>query len=95
MKLKLVLLLVVVSFGVGALNYQGPPKKVDWKDLSKNLEGLENIPDEVKFDDQIFTVNNTFDSGLQKYLKLLLRRYRTPYASIVVIDNNNGEIIGA
>ena len=95
MKLKLVLLLVVVSFGVGALNYQGPPKKVDWKDLSKNLEGLENIPDEVKFDDQIFTVNNTLNSGLQKYLKLLLRRYRTPYASIVVIDNNNGEIIGA
>ena len=35
----------------------------------------------------------TIDQGLQNYLEKLLKSYKTPYAAVVVIDNNNGKIL--
>ena len=40
-------------------------------------------------------VKYTFDEGMTSYIENILKRYRSDYSSIVVIDNNSGKIISS
>lgn len=36
----------------------------------------------------------TLDDDLQKYIRKLLKRFRTPYSAVVVIDNDSSKVLG-
>lgn len=52
-------------------------------------------PEELSFGEERYEVNYTKNEKLEKYVKKLLRRYRSDYSTIIVIDNNTGDILSA
>lgn len=61
---------------------------------SKALESKE-WPQEIPYKNRDYKVKYTFNDKLTKYVKKELRRYRSDYASVVVIDNNTGKVLTA
>ena len=49
-------------------------------------------PADIKLKDKTYKVDYTINKKLSKYINRELRRYRSDYASVVVIDNNNGHV---
>ncbi len=47
----------------------------------------------VNLGDKQYGVTYTIDEDLQAYVEKLLKRYRSDYSSVVIIDNNTGEIL--
>ena len=56
MKLKILLLLIVISFGVGALNYSGPSKKIQWAEVLKELDKSVGIPSKLNLGEKTYHV---------------------------------------
>ncbi len=53
------------------------------------------LPKNIQIDDQKFDISYTTDVKLDNFIKRLLRRYRSDYSTIIVIDNNTGDILSA
>lgn len=51
--------------------------------------------EKVKIRDTVFDVEYTHDPKMMAYLEKLLKRYRSDYSAVVVLDNNTGDIIAA
>ncbi len=63
--------------------------------LTKEIFSHDGWPEELVYDERKYAVKYTFNDELSKYIKKQLRYYRSDYASVVVIDNNNGHILSA
>lgn len=63
--------------------------------LTSKIFEQNDWPETLKYKDQEYKLNYTFNEKLTTYINRELRRYRSDYASVVVIDNNNGQIIAA
>ncbi|MBT4790107.1 MAG: hypothetical protein HON90_00925 [Halobacteriovoraceae bacterium] len=63
--------------------------------LNQDVFDSQIWPAKIDFNDKDYQVNYTLNEKLTKYIKKQLRRYRSDYASVVVIDNNTGKILSA
>jgi cell division protein FtsI/penicillin-binding protein 2 len=74
-------------------------RELDWKDFSSNLtrEMFSDTtwPKNIEYDDIKYKLKYTFDNDLTRFAKKELRRYGSDYASVVIIDNNSGEVLTA
>jgi penicillin-binding protein A len=52
-------------------------------------------PEKIEYNQNEYSIYYTRDKKLDMYLKKLLKRYRSDYSSIIVIDNNTGDILSA
>lgn len=52
-------------------------------------------PLQIEYKNREYKVDYTFNEDLTDYIKGQLRRYRSDYASVVVIDNNSGKVLSA
>jgi peptidoglycan glycosyltransferase len=62
---------------------------------SKILSKHQNWSDQLDYDSSKYTVNYTFNSELETFVKKQLSLYRPDYTSVVVMDNETGEILSA
>lgn len=65
------------------------------KTLSRAVFQTKDWPESVKHNGRAYEVEYTVNSRLTDYIVKQLRRYRSDYTSVVVLDNNNGEILSA
>lgn len=66
------------------------------RELTKQINFEDAIwPSDIQVDGKNFKLKYTFNKKLEKYIKSQLRRFFTKNASVVVIDNNTGEILSA
>lgn len=65
------------------------------KQLDLSLKHEEDFPAVIEGEDGPIKVHYTFDHELTEYIKKQLRRYRSDYSVVTVIDNNTGEILSA
>ncbi len=65
------------------------------KTLSKEVFAADGWPNDIKHDEREYEVEYTVNSELTDYIVKQLKRYRSDYTSVVVIDNNTGEILSA
>ncbi|MAX66461.1 MAG: penicillin-binding transpeptidase domain-containing protein [Bacteriovoracaceae bacterium] len=63
--------------------------------LTYELFQTDKWPEDIEFNDKSYRIEYTFNEKLTKYIKWQLRRYRSDFASVVVIDNNTGKILSA
>lgn len=63
--------------------------------LTKKVFESSDWPEEFKYEHRNFVIDYTLDSDLETYVKKELRRYSSDYASVVVINNNTGQILTA
>lgn len=63
--------------------------------LTKHILDGNTYPDFVNINERRFQIFYTLNQDLQLYVERLLKQFKSEYASIVVIDNNTGEIIAA
>lgn len=63
--------------------------------LTQEVFKNETWPAEVEYNDKEYQVRFSINEELTDYIKKELKRYRSDYASVVVIDNNTGKIISA
>lgn len=74
-------------------------RPIEIKDFSKkatmDIFANKNWPSKIEFHDKEYSLEYTLDEKLEKYIKKELKRYASDYASVVVIDNNTGEILSA
>ncbi len=63
--------------------------------LTEEIFKSEAWPQKISFENKEYDIQYTFNEDLTDYIKKRLRRYRSDYASVVVIDNNNGKILSA
>lgn len=100
--IKYALLVLVISFSAQAnFNFYKDLslKPLDVDDfsafLSSNVFDEKSWPTKVEYKEKNYNVDYTFNENLTKYIKKELRRYSSDYASVVVIDNNSGQILSA
>ncbi|MEI8346119.1 MAG: penicillin-binding transpeptidase domain-containing protein [Pseudomonadota bacterium] len=108
-KLNRLLAIALVIFGLGCLyphyhnRYQ---QKQDLKleetqlgalkaNLDKSFREKTNWPEAIKLNDKELKVEYTFNLQLSNYIKKLLSQYHSDYSTVIVIDNNTGEILSA
>lgn len=53
------------------------------------------LPDHFDIDGNKYSVEYTFNEDLTKYIKKILKRYRSDYSAVVVIENATGNILSA
>ena len=74
-------------------------KPLDMEDfgekLTHKLFSEEGWPQGLKMENKDLAIEYTLNEQLTDYIKKELRRYRSDYASVVVIDNETGNIISA
>jgi len=54
-----------------------------------------NWPSELMLSDKKLAVEYTIDQDLENHIKKILKQYKTDYASVVVLNTNNGDILAA
>lgn len=69
--------------------------KVIKDQLSENIIGSDHYPLELNILDERFKVDYTISDELDDYVRRLLKRYRSDYSTIIVIDNESGAILSA
>jgi penicillin-binding protein A len=63
--------------------------------LNKMFRENGDWPDEVSIDERAYQVQYTFNLALTEHIKKMLNQYRSDYSTVIVIDNNNGDILSA
>ena len=63
--------------------------------LEKEFFTSEKWPTDLAADDESFKVEYTQNEELTDYIKKLLKRYRSDYSAVIVIDNETGHILSA
>lgn len=98
---KLIILGLISNTAFGGFNFYKDfsVRSIDKDRLSSTIttEFFKNLeaPEEIEFDEYNLKVDYTFNKKLTDYIKKRLRYYRSDYASVVVIDNNTGQILSA
>jgi len=89
----------IFYFGKKYFNQKGQEKYLfvpKFRDkLSSNFFKKSSYPEKINVEDIVYKVSYTVNKKLESYIKKLLRRYKTDYTAIVVIDNNSGKILSA
>jgi cell division protein FtsI/penicillin-binding protein 2 len=52
-----------------------------------------DLNDQIEFESKNYQIKFTFNDVLKKYISKLLRQYSSDYSTVVVIDNNTGNIL--
>jgi len=65
------------------------------QELSSKVFGQQGWPESLKSDGRKYALKYTTNHKLEKRIKRLLKKYRSDFASVVVIDNNTGKILSA
>lgn len=65
------------------------------KALSKSVFDANEWPASIQHNERNYEVEYTVNEELTDYIVKQLKRYRSDYTSVVVIDNNTGEILSA
>lgn len=65
------------------------------KQIDKTLKLEQDFPEVVVGEDGPMRVRYTFNEELTEYIKKQLRRYRSDYSVVTVIDNNTGSVLSA
>ena len=53
------------------------------------------LPKKVDISDKTYLIESTINEKLQKKIKKLLKRYRSDYSAVVVIDNETGHVLAS
>ena len=73
--------------------------KIEIQDISNQLNTLifskESWPSKLELDNTNYSLDYTIKEDLNNFVKKELRRYGSDYASVVVIDNNSGDLLTA
>lgn len=64
-------------------------------DLNSSFSKGKSWPTEYKNRGQDLEIDYTFNQDLTKYIKKLIRRHRSDYSAVIVLDNDTGEILSA
>lgn len=64
-------------------------------ELSSSFKGDTDWPENFKWDGHDYKILYSFNPRLTDYVKKLLRRYKSDYSAVVVLDNETGEILTA
>ena len=62
--------------------------------LADELTEKNALPSSLNLGEENYKLEYSTNAKLQRFIRRLLRRYASDFSSIVVIDNNTGEIIG-
>jgi len=65
------------------------------EEFTRNVLGTDGWPTTIKLNERDYALTYTFNEKLTNYVKRQLRRYRSDYTSVVIIDNNTGEVLTA
>ncbi|MCO4753005.1 MAG: hypothetical protein KC478_00915 [Bacteriovoracaceae bacterium] len=65
------------------------------KTLSKEVFSNKGWPEKLNYNDREYAVDYTINEDLTNYVVKQMRRYRSDYTSVVVLDNNTGAILTA
>lgn len=100
MKISVGLFFVLVSFQISANFNFSKDKSFDLFNKNKFAQKITTqifnstiFPDKVSVDQRDYVVSYTFNKELIDYIEKQLKRYRSDYTSVVVIDNNKGEVL--
>lgn len=68
--------------------------------IKKNLNeafkfSKKTFPKKIELKEEQVSIKYSFDEDLTKYIKRILKRYRSDYSSVIVIDNETGFILSA
>ena len=91
------LLLLFLALGKSGLNIGGrkiSKSRIQGKLTEAYFNG-ERSHFDFESDGDKYQAKTTFSAQLNEYGKKLLKRYRTPFSTFAIIDNNTGEIIAA
>lgn len=61
--------------------------------LSSKIFQSETFPNTIDVDNRKYEVTYTLNNKLVKYIEKQLKRFRSDYTAVVVIDNNKGEVL--
>lgn len=86
--------LVKDSFSNGNENRTLPIADIREK-LGKSIASIALLPIKIRIDDENYKVNYHIDGKLEAYVQNQILQYRPDFASVVVIDNDNGKILTA
>ncbi|MFZ4713012.1 MAG: penicillin-binding transpeptidase domain-containing protein [Bacteriovoracaceae bacterium] len=86
--------LIQDSFSNGKLDSQFPLKDLKLL-LSKSVPMFLELPKKVTLDNDQYKVNYAINPLLEEFVKKQISQYRPDYASVVVIDNDNGNLLTA
>ena len=96
--ISLTLIWLLITQGLCSGLFFVPSKELDITKLSETLGAdllkKDSLPTEIEWNEKKFTLSYFINEKLQDFIKRSLRRYGASYTTIVVIDNNNGQIIG-
>ena len=92
--LFLVLLTFPIQGSIFFLNKPGVDLTSLRTSLAEELASSNKLPDTLYLDEKNYELEYSTEAKLQKYIKRLLSRLGSDFSSVVVIDNNSGEILG-
>ncbi len=76
-------------------NNQTTPEASTDDEWSKIISTHKNWNEQLDYDDSKYRIDYTFDHGLEDFIRKQLSMYHPDYTSIVVMDNETGEILAA
>jgi cell division protein FtsI/penicillin-binding protein 2 len=107
---KKIYLLLLVVMGAGSfVGYQHYVELKEIEARKATISKVKNIkssvnskifeqnefPPEIAFGNDVYQLDYTIDNEFNAYIEKLLKRYRTDFSSVVVLDNKTGNIIAA
>ncbi|RLA64248.1 MAG: hypothetical protein DRQ88_05125 [Epsilonproteobacteria bacterium] len=105
MKLVKLTFIILLFFGLGFWTYNKYQEidreikigrfKIIKDELSENIIGKGQFPKTLKILEEQFKVDYTLNFELDGYIRKLLKRYRSDYSAIIVLDNESGAILSA
>lgn len=72
-----------------------PEAKVPTEEWSKIVEKHQSWDQQIEYDSSKYQVNYTFNDSLEDFIKKQLNLYHPDYSSVVVIDNETGNVLAA
>lgn len=72
-----------------------PEAKVPTEEWSKIVEKHQSWDQQIEYDSSKYQVNYAFNDSLEDFIKKQLNLYHPDYSSVVVIDNETGNVLAA
>lgn len=94
-----VLVIVLISVIFKSSNVKAVGQSVNISNMRKTLNATfseeERWPERYQYEGKSHIIEYTMDERLTEYIKKVLKRYRSDYSSVVVVDNGTGHILAA
>jgi peptidoglycan glycosyltransferase len=93
----LIFSLIFISSGYGKVHSPQAPKinsKILRSILSQEIMAGHDLPNAVEYSGETFSLAYSLNKKLQKFIKKILLKYKSDYTSVVVLDNESGNILG-